>query len=154
MDIISFLRKGKYKIIQGNLRDPNWYNEPTEDKINTSDSSLMTRVIENLVRATDSIFGHVSNDLVRLFLSNQFLFKWYAKREGYQTLLFNIEKDPQETTNIASQHPDIVKDLLLDLDHYEKDIPVSAPYWMITKNWVNTFINGNIDLLFLHSALK
>merc|ERR1719186_875416 len=26
-------RKGKYKLIQGNIRDPHWYSEPTKDKV-------------------------------------------------------------------------------------------------------------------------
>ena len=94
----------------------------------------------------DWTFGHVSNDLVRIFLSNQLLFKLYAKQEGFQTLLFDIENDPQEKNNIASKHPDIVKDLLLEISRYEKDIPDCAPYWMITKNWEDTFITGNLKL--------
>ena len=139
-----FQRKGQYKLIHGNLRDPHWYSEPTEDQLNSSDSSLIKRIIENLVRMMDWMFGHVSNDLVRLFLSNQFLFKWYAKQEGFQTLLFDIENDPQEMTNIASTHADIVKDLLLEVGRYEKDIPECAPYWMITQNWKDTFVTGKL----------
>ena len=46
----------------------------------------------------------------------------FGTLEGFQTLLFDIEKDPQEKNNVADEHPDIVKDLLYDVDLYEKDI--------------------------------
>ena len=103
----------------------------------------MKRFIENLVRMMDWMFGHVSNDWARQSISNHVLFKWYAKQEGFQTLLFDIEKDPQEMTNIASTHPDVVKDLLSEVGRYEKDLPECAPYWMITQNWEDTFVTGN-----------
>ena len=124
------------------MKDPHWYNEPTEDKINTSDTGLFVRVIEKLVRITDWIFGLVSNDPLRDFLSAHFLLKTYAERDGFQTLLFDIENDPQETNNIAKKHPEIVKDMLKDIEHYKTEIPKSAPYWMVTDNWHDTFITG------------
>ena len=40
-------RKGKYKLIQGNIRDPYWYSEPTEDKVATSDQSYIPWLLEN-----------------------------------------------------------------------------------------------------------
>ena len=104
----------------------------------------MKQFIENLVRVMDWIFGTSENDLVRLFLSNIVLFKSYSKKEGFQTLLFDIEKDPQEKNNVADEYPDIVKDILSDVAVYEKDIPECAPYWMITKNWVDTFVTGKV----------
>ena len=51
------------------------------------------------------------------------LFNTYAKQGGLQTLLFDVERDPRETTNIAEQHPEIVKDLLADVEKYKKDQP-------------------------------
>ena len=84
-------RKNQYKLIQGHIKDPHWYNEPTENKINTSDTGSFVRVIENLVRITDWIFGLVSNDPLRDFLSAHFLLKTYAEHDGFQTLLFDIE---------------------------------------------------------------
>ena len=136
------LEKNQYKLIQGYVKDPHWYNEPTEDKINTSDTGSFVRVIESLVRFTDWIFGLASNDPLRDFLSAHFLLKTYAERDGFQTLLFDIENDPQETNNIADEHPEIVKDMLKDIEHYKKEIPNSAPYWMVTDNWHDTFITG------------
>ena len=114
--------------------------------MNTSDTGVLVRVIESIVRLTDWIFGHVSNDIMRLWLSNVVLFQTYSKNDGFQTLLFDIEKDPRETVNIAEKHPDIVKDILRDIDSYKKEMPASSPYWMITKDWWNTFVTGTIGL--------
>ena len=75
-------------------------------------------------------------------MSNFVLYNHYSKIGGLQTLLFDIEKDPQERNNIAAENPQIVKELLGDVERYKMDIPQAAPYWMITKNWVDTFIEG------------
>merc|ERR1712141_733703 len=63
-------RKGKYKLIKGYIRDPNWYYEPTQDQINTTDTGMFVRFIENLARFTDWLYGHVPNDLFRAWMSN------------------------------------------------------------------------------------
>ena len=46
--LISFYlyRRGNYKIVQGNIRDPHWYQEPIEDRVSTSDKSFFHRIIE------------------------------------------------------------------------------------------------------------
>ena len=139
-------------MIQGYIRDPHWYAEPTVDKINTSDPGLLVRIIENIARFLDWIIGHVENDYLSLWIRNLMLFNTYAKQGGLQTLLFDVEGDPRETTNIAEQHPEIVKDLLADVEKYKKDQPKAAPYWMITRteDWSKTFIAGN----FKHKVLK
>ena len=51
-------RRGKYKIIQGNIRDPHWYTEPSQDKVATSDQSLVPRILEYFVRFMEFIFGN------------------------------------------------------------------------------------------------
>ena len=88
--------------------------------MSTSDNGIFVRIIEYIVRITDWIRGNVSNDIVRLWLSNVMLFNNYAKQEGFQTMLFDIENDPRETVDIAERHPDIVKDILKDIDGYKK----------------------------------
>lgn len=42
----------------------------------------------------------------------------YPKPEGYPPQLYNLEKDPQELTNVAEQHPDIVADLTAKMRDY------------------------------------
>ena len=101
----------------------------------------------------DWIFGHVENDYWNLWFKNYLLFNTYAKKGGLQTLLFDLENDPRETTNIADQYPDIVKDLLAGVERYKKDQPEAAPYWMITKDWPNTFIAGNYKQTFIIASI-
>ena len=139
---LFFARKGKYKLLKGYIRDPNWYHEPNKDKMNTTDTGVLVRVLENLARLTDWLFGHVSNDLLRIWLTNFVLFNSYAKNGGIQTLLFDVENDPQEKVNLANKFPDVVEDILKDIEIYKKELPRTAPYWMITKNWVDTFVTG------------
>ena len=112
--------------------------------MNTTDTGMFVRLIENLARFTDWLYGHVPNDLFRAWMSNFVLYNHYSKIGGLQTLLFDIEKDPQERNNLAAEHPEIVKELLGDVERYKMDIPQASPYWMITKNWVDTFIEGII----------
>lgn len=110
--------------------------------MNTTDTGVLVRVLENLARLTDWLFGHVSNDLLRIWLTNFVLFNSYAKNGGIQTLLFDVENDPQEKVNLANKFPDVVEDILKDIEIYKKELPRTAPYWMITKNWVDTFVTG------------
>ena len=43
-------RKGRYKLVKGNIRDPHWYKESTEDKVNTTDTSFFHRLIEAKIK--------------------------------------------------------------------------------------------------------
>lgn len=54
--------------------------------------------------------------------------KWKLIRvQSDPILLFNLEADLSETTNLAGQYPDIVKDLLRKLERWEKGL--QAPHW-------------------------
>ena len=66
-----------------------------------------------------------------------------AQRGGFQTLLFDIDSDPNETKNVAEMYPEVVKELLEDVEMYKKELPKAVPYWMVTKNWTETFVGGN-----------
>ena len=117
--------------------------------MNTTDEGIFVRIIENIVRSWDWLFGHTENDYWRLWLSNYLLFQSYSKKGGFQTLLFDIDKDPRETTNIADEHPELVKELLSEVKKYLKDKPKASPYWMVTKDWsTTTFIAGTKNISF------
>ena len=135
-------RKGKYKVIQGQLRDPHWYTEPTKDRLNSSDSGLRKQIIENILRVTEPFCGVDFHNKLSMFLSNSFLYKSYITKYGFQTLLFDIENDPQERNNIASVHPEIVNELLSEIERYEKDSLKGVPYWMLIRNLGDTFVTG------------
>eukprot|EP00091_Calanus_sinicus_P008959 TRINITY_DN21278_c0_g1_i1.p1 TRINITY_DN21278_c0_g1~~TRINITY_DN21278_c0_g1_i1.p1 ORF type:complete len:198 (-),score=25.69 TRINITY_DN21278_c0_g1_i1:25-618(-) len=53
------------------------------------------------------------------------LSKWSEKHTAiYPTVsLFNLEEDPQETNNLAGEHPDMVKDLLAEAEKVVSSAP-------------------------------
>lgn len=54
--------------------------------------------------------------------------KWKLIRvQSDPVLLFDLEADISETRNLADQHPEIVKDLLQQLEHWEKGL--QTPHW-------------------------
>ena len=42
---LAAYRKGDFKLISGSYKDPNWYYEPTEDHVKTSDTGFRPRII-------------------------------------------------------------------------------------------------------------
>ena len=38
---LAAYRKGKFKVIKGSFKDSQWYGEPTNDRVNTSDKGLL-----------------------------------------------------------------------------------------------------------------
>ncbi|MBO9595237.1 MAG: sulfatase [Niabella sp.] len=54
--------------------------------------------------------------------------KWKLIRvQSDPILLFNLEADISETRNLAARHPELVKDLLQQLEQWEKGL--QAPHW-------------------------
>ena len=140
--LVTLNRKGKYKLIHGIIRDPNWYSESKYDGMNTTDTGMIVKLLENMSRFFDWTLGQVENDMFRMYITNILLFQIYSKREGYQTLLFDVDKDPRETKNIASDFPHILKDMIHDIEMYKLQIPKATPYWMVSDDWHGTFISG------------
>jgi len=136
-------RAGNYKLIAGHTRDPHWYQEPTEDKVSTSDPSFLPRALELIVRGFEFIFGNGPCDPVHIILMNSVLFNQYRSRNKPRVMLFDIEKDPQERLDIADQHPQVVKDLLGRIDSIRGKMPPSPRYWMVSPNWTQAFLPGD-----------
>ena len=62
-------------------------------------------------------------------------------------MLFDIESDPREEHNIAGDHPDIVADLLGDVEKLKKGRPRHPRYWMMSPNWTHGFVPGKFTLV-------
>ncbi len=57
--------------------------------------------------------------------------KWkLIKVKADPVLLFDLDKDISETTNLANKYPGVVKDLLAKINAWEKEL--SAPHWSET----------------------
>ena len=60
--------------------------------------------------------------------------------------LFNLDNDPQEATNLASKHPDLVKELLEEAEEHVKKAPKQWRGDMVhaeapvskQQNWIST----------------
>ena len=71
-------------------------------------------------------------------------------------MLFDIESDPREEHNIAGDHPDIVADLLGDVEELKKGRPRHPRYWMMSPNWTQGFVAGKFTLVItkFHSSYQ
>jgi len=138
-------RSGKFKLIAGHMRDPHWYTEPTDDKVSTSDSSLLPRVLELIVRGFEWVFGNGPCDPVHIILMNSVLFNQYKSKTEPRVMLFNIETDPEERDDISDQNPHIVKDLTARIEKVRAKMPASPRYWMVSPNWTQAFLPGDCN---------
>jgi arylsulfatase A-like enzyme len=62
--------------------------------------------------------------------------KWKLIRStGNPNLLFDLDADISETTNLADKHPDVVKELLAALEDWESEL--APPKWKEGQKWQN-----------------
>jgi len=145
-DVLAY-RKGNYKLIEGIVRDPNWYIESTEDKLNSTDTSWVVSVGEKLIKFFENIYSKGPFDSARVSLTHQVFHGSYVKKQDKkQVQLFNIKEDPRETTNLASTHPEIVNELRQEAEVIKKNRPAQQRFWYIlerTTEWPNTFVPGD-----------
>ena len=59
-------------------------------------------------------------------------------------MLFDVESDPREERNIAGDHPEIVADLLREVEELKKGRPRHPRYWMMSPNWTQGFVAGEV----------
>lgn len=99
------------------------------------------RMLEIIVRIYEWIFGNGPTDILpHGVLLNIFLFNHYiAKNEGkVKTLLFNLEDDPNETTDLANskEHHKALRGMFLALQEVKHNKPVPIhQYWLVHPDW-------------------
>ena len=99
------------------------------------------------LRVLEYLFGDGPMDVPSDIAINMILFQHYAKQEGSKLMLFDLESDPIEQNDIASEFPDIVDDLLKDVEELKKKRPKHPRYWMMSPNWTEGFIPGIHSLM-------
>jgi len=138
-------RKGDYKIIMGNIRDPNWYSEPTQDWLATSDSSEVPHAFEKTIKLTSHIWGLGPTDSrPNRVLSMNTLYAYYRRKLGNVTAVFNVEKDIQEKDNLClTNHHlcDKMTSLLLKQRLKRQTDIVQQEYWI--GGTVAPFVEGD-----------
>src|SRR5690606_38060979 len=72
--------------------------------------------------------------------------KWKLIRVGTNpVLLFDLEKDVSETTNLAERHPEVVKQLLKDIENWEAQLP--APRWLSAYGDENQLLKHRMEVI-------
>ena len=96
----------------------------------------MPRILEIIARIGEWIFGPGQTDMMpHGLLLNMILFNQYVKQQGkVKTFLFNIEKDPYETTNLVDSEPKILRRMVLSLQDIKHKRPVPIhKYWLVDE---------------------
>lgn len=148
-DILA-MRVNNYKLIVGGSKeDGNYYLEPTEDSINIKDKNLVSYFFEKLIRIGEYFIGTSEFDSLRIVLTHHIkskIEKAIYKNENPSVMLFDLENDPYETTNVAEQYPDIVISIKKKIDIIKNNnkVVVQNPLLQYSLvEWPKTFIKGN-----------
>jgi len=141
---MAAFRRGRYKVITGDMKEWFWYYESPFDGINSSDELTYPKVIiERLMKLLDDYFGVGKPEMLKKILLHFGVFLVNGKRIGHQTMLFDLEADPEERDNIAEKNADIVTLLLGRVEEIKKERPQQQLYWMKHKRWDDSFVPGD-----------
>ena len=92
----------------------------------------------------DWIFGEGPCDNFRMLIHNLWLFNSYAASiDPSQPLLFNVKEDPQEKYNLAGEKPEVIEDMIKDVDKILASKPRPPKYWLTSRNWTDGFTEGD-----------
>ena len=119
--LVSY-RQGDFKLIEGSVRDVNYYYESSTNRINSSHLSLGSHLIESVVEWQDYLFGKGQSDTLNIMLVHVVMYDLIRIADyiyplkspvvhpsvenegglhGSQLRLYNVVKDPCETINLA-----------------------------------------------------
>lgn len=148
-DLMSYL-DGDMKLIQGIVRDPFMYFESSLNRMNSSDTSHITFITEFALRALEWIFGAGRFDNTRIVITHRIahmlLLQPQKKGKESTVRLYNLTADPSESTNIADQHPSIVKDLQNKVEKIKRNMVKQQKFWLqydLESQWPQTFVRGD-----------
>jgi len=128
-DMIAY-RKGNYKLISGDLRDPNWYFESTADHMNSTDPSTVRPTFENQIRTLEAGFGQAPFDSSRVVITHAQAMRAYVTANRDKTLLFDVVADPGEHHDLSAALPAVVAELrAAALPYFTGRYPFQ-PYWL------------------------
>jgi len=130
-------RKGKYKLIQGNIKDSHWYYEPTKDMLNSTDSTWLSYFVEIFMKWLEALYDTGPIDLIGDLVVTHIVYYQNMFYNPPETLLFDLEADPQETTNIARENADIVNEFSAYLEEMKKKRPHHPKYWLVSQEWAD-----------------
>lgn len=125
---LNAFRLGDFKLIEGIVRDENYYYESVgRDWLNVSSPSAMTLVTEGVNRAFDALFGNENNDLCRIVFTHQLLQGSLTGPQHAGTAptvrLYHIPSDPTESRNLAAlpEYADVLAEIRERVQHYQRN---------------------------------
>ena len=123
----------RYKILMGHVRDPNWYWEPRQDWLATSDTSELPRMFERTMKLTSHIWGLGPVDSrPNRVLSMATLYNYNKHKIGNITAVFDVKNDPLEKYNLCKKDKQLCSkmvDLLLQQRNNRRTDVVPEKYW-------------------------
>jgi len=125
----SALIREPWKLIQCDIRDPHWYYESSEDKMNSTDVSGVTQHFEKIIRAGEEKHGAGPYDMVRLMYTHRHAHGAFVKNNTNITLLFNLAMDPEEQHDVSTHNPLIVMELEDIILRIRNNRPKAPRWW-------------------------
>jgi arylsulfatase A-like enzyme len=148
-------RIGDYKLIDGIVRDSDYYFESSNNYLNHTSASWTTRSFEIMITIGEWIWGTAPFDPLRIAQTHSILqtMQTYNQRMGKEETkrLYNIRDDPTESKNLFGQPEmkEIVATIDKRIEHYRQTRlpPQKAHYFYhLTEVWPETFVAGDCSM--------
>lgn len=143
-------RLGDYKLIQGSIRDTNYYYESSTNRINSSHPSIGSTIIETLVGLQDYLFGKGESDTINIMMVHMWMHDLITITDRFwplpapalhhiksaqvdrltpQLKLYNIVEDPCELYNLAADpaHAATIAEIQKKMDEIAEHRPPMLP---------------------------
>jgi hypothetical protein len=95
------------------------------------------------IRFLEPIMGISQFDTLRAVIIWSWVHSYYLK---YDTYLFDVESDPTERFNLATEYPQVVSALLQKANDIKVKRPIQYEYWMVVPQFQETLVRGNCDV--------
>lgn len=144
---LAAYRYGRYKLVDGIVRDDASYFESRVDRLNCSETSLLRSLTETVNRGVDWLFGAAKADLLRITLTHVILQDQLTRPQKLGLVptrrLFDLAQDPLEETNLlehwsqfSSQRQEelanVVAHMTTKIGHFRRNMRRPQPAHRIT----------------------
>lgn len=144
---LAAYRFGRFKLVDGVLRDDAFYFESHRDRLNCSETSLLRSLTESVNRGVDWLFGAAKADLLRITLTHVLLQEQLSRPQKLGLVptrrLYDLSQDPREENNLFEHWPQlsaqrqeelaaIVAHMTAKIGHFRRNMRRPQPAHLIT----------------------